>query len=457
MRAPDAPGGDCTSEVVVLGAGIAGLFAARQLAAAGYSVTVVERSEICGGAHRSVTIGPYTFDAGSFFYSEAAPLFDLAPGLRESCPEVRRQQRRISPDGTLKRYPLHPREVLEWRKPALARAILDLSLSRLRHRRDGTLERICLSRLGRSVFEGTGLHSYIERFHHVPAAQVDESFFFQRMSYIEKATRPLNLVSSAARTLGAAVAVQTQWPTLRVRPEAGFATFFGPIRAELEARGVRFRMSETLEGITKRRTDFVVSTDRGTLRANAVVSTIALDDLHKALFGERTGLVSLDLLTLFVSAGKLHPGVGNVLFNFHRDGRWKRATIYSRIYGERGSGREFFGAEVTLPPGQAPDPQCAFKDLQRHLTGLGLAENLQLEGHTVIDNAYPHYRPGESAMLAGLLEKIKTAGLVTVGRQGRFEYLPTSSGVIQRVGEELGQATLPPAVPVSTVEPPTVA
>ena len=50
--------------MVVIGAGLAGLSAACQLAGAGYEVTVVERETIPGGRAGRIVRDGYTFDTG---------------------------------------------------------------------------------------------------------------------------------------------------------------------------------------------------------------------------------------------------------------------------------------------------------------------------------------------------------------------------------------------------------
>ncbi len=313
------PSGD-PATVIVLGAGIAGLTAADRLSAAGLNVTVVDRNLACGGAHQSRNIGDYTFDLGSFFYESGARIFELAPGIREQCPKVVRVQRRIAPDGSILHYPLDPREVLRqspWRLPL---ALLDLAGSRIGVRRDGTLAAISRQRLGRTFFKSTGLESYITRFHHVPPKEIDEEFFYRRMAHIERSTRPGALVQAIARSLKAAPPAPRL--PLHVRPKAGFAAIFTPIAARLQARGVRFLLREELQRIRRDGSIFHIRTNRGSHCADAVVSTVPLDTVHRAIFGESSSLVSLDMTTLFVSAEWLEPRSGNVLFNFHSQGAW---------------------------------------------------------------------------------------------------------------------------------------
>ncbi|MED5547480.1 MAG: FAD-dependent oxidoreductase [Pseudomonadota bacterium] len=438
-----AHGAPAQEHVVVLGGGIAGLSAADILSTAGMRVTLIEERDACGGTHRSRTIGPYTFDVGSIFYENSARLFHLAPGLREMCPQVIRRQRRIAPGGGLAHYPLEPREFLRRPPRELAAALIDLAVSRLAVRRDGSLAAISTQRLGKRFFAQTGLRSYITRFHHVPPEEVSESFFFHRMAFIEKATRPREMARLAVRALLSRGSVAGRpRPALHVRPREGYAPLFAAITDRLAERGVDIRTATALRTLSGGNGSYRIETDHGSLDATAVVSALPLDTLHRALFGAPSGLTSLGMTTLFVSAAQLSSETGNVLFNFDTRGRWKRATIYSRIYPEPQMPREFFAVECTLPPGGEHAPKDVFADFRDHLSAIGLARDLRLEGHEHVPDCYPLYRPETEGVLRDTLARIEGQGIVLAGRQGRFEYLPTSSGVIRRVGEELARAAL---------------
>ena len=77
-----------------------------------------------------------------------------------------------------------------------------------------------------------------------------------------------------------------------------------------------------------------------------------------------------------------------------------------------------------------------------HLTRLGLADDLRLEGSVHLEDCYPLYAPGSLARVDEALDRVVAAGVIPIGRQGRFEYLPTSSMVSRRVREELEKAGL---------------
>lgn len=423
--------------VIVLGGGIAGLAAAAALADAGRKVIVLEGGDRLGGMHRSVDIGPYTFDVGSIFYEETARLLYLAEGLRELCPPADRVQRRLTPDGQVMHYPFDPGDILKWPRRQQFRAVASLLLARLISRRDGTLEGVCVSQLGRVLFEETGLRNYTTQFNGVTPDQIDEEFYFDRMKFVHAAARPGKAIRSALRAImGKPYRSKPKVP-LRIRPRDGYGPMFELVAADLRARGVEILTGAALRSISGDPGALSVTTEAGTHVAPTVIGALPLDTLHRALFQTPSGLESLDLLTLFVSAGRLDRSVGNVFFNFAAGGGWKRMTVYSRLYPEPAMDREYFSVEVTISLGAAADAEAAFARLTEHLGEAGLAEDLRLEGSRISPAAYPLYRPGAPMQVGAVLDRIEAAGVTLVGRAGRFEYLPTSSGVIRRTREVL--------------------
>ncbi len=429
-------------DVIVLGAGIGGLAAADHLNRAGYRVTVLERSNRCGGAHKSYNIGPYTFDVGSIFYEPRAQIFNMAQDLRALCPAVMRRQRRVAQDGRLLHYPVEPRDMLRSNPWRAALGVADMLSNQLVLQRDGTLETICRKRLGDTFFDNTGLRAYITRFHHAAPAEIDEQFYFQRMKFIEKATRLKSIMARGARSVFTKKAVNARMlKPLHIRPQSGFDTLFAPIQQRLEKAGVRFVFGQDVQRVSQTSEGFDIETDAGRHHTDSLVSTIPLTQLYRAMFGKYPALTLLDMTTLFVSAQRLDPQSGNVLFNFHNDGLWKRATVYSQLYPGADTDRAFMGVEVTIPHGGTHDPERTFADFRDHLTGLGIASDIKLEGSALVEGCYPFLAKGTDALLAAALKRISAAGVIVAGRQGRFEYLPTSSRVITRVGEELERAT----------------
>lgn len=436
--------------MIVLGAGIAGLTAAYTLSAAGHRVIVIDQAENLGGAHRSRAIGGYTFDVGSIFFEPRAPIFDLFPALRAECPPIRRRQQRITPAGTLAHYPFEPKEILAWPWRARLAVARDLLLRGFRGKDQKTVDELCRARLGSTIYTASGLEAYITRFHQEPPSRIDAEFFFKRMGFVAQGAGPAAILAQSWRMLRGKPARGKPRVPLRVRPVSGFGRFYDLVGQQLREQGVEFLLGREITRVERVAGGVEVVAGGTRLSAGHVISAIPVSVLHRLVFGETLELDSLDLLTLFVSCPKGSPVDGNVLFNFHGSGRWKRLTRYSEVYAEHtGAGlrldRDFFSVEVTLSRDTVPDPEAAFADFADHVTRLGLfPPELNLEGFEVVRNAYPVYHPDTGAVVSAALERLTYHGIISVGRQGRFEYLPVSRLVIHRTWEELAAHDLIP-------------
>ncbi|MEM8629756.1 MAG: NAD(P)-binding protein [Pseudomonadota bacterium] len=426
----------------MLGAGPAGIAAAHSLSLRGKSVTVIDREPRAGGTHRSFNIGQYTFDSGSVFFEQNHPLFEMFDGLRELCPSIRRKQGRIAPDASVQHYPFKPQEALRWRFDKQVLAAFELATRSTNQELPPDVEALCVSRLGRTIYETTGLSYYIRRFNREDPAEIDAIFFDRRMNFVLKRSRISALVKGQLQnTLGMSTQ-PTAKPPLLVRPLEGFEALYGRAREKLEAKGVVFKFNSDVEGIVRGDGMYQIHTSDGIVEAEDVVGAMPLDHLHRSAFGEGTGLEGIDLITLFVSVSDVPGFDGNVLFNFHEKGRWKRATIYSRIYG-RQADRDYFAVEITNRPENAPDAEAEFARFREDVRDLGLfAPDLRLEGFDIVRDAYPLYRKGCQHLIDQGIARLKDLGIHPVGRQGRFDYLPISATVISKTRAQLSETGL---------------
>jgi hypothetical protein len=148
---------------------------------------------------------------------------------------------------------------------------------------------------------------------------------------------------------------------------------------------------------------------------------------------------SLSLLTLYV-AYEGDPGFdAEVLYNFSDEGSWKRLTVHSRIYGEAG-GRHYLSVEAPLAAGPAEAEFAAFLAFMRQ-RGL-MTGPAELVGHDVTGRAYPIYARGSMAASEALMARVEATGVELLGRQGRFDYIPTATRATQLAVERLDRAVV---------------
>lgn len=77
---PDSPDATSNLDVAVLGAGISGLMAARQLVAGGRRVAVLEKGRVPGGRMATRRVGDAMFDYGAQYFTARDPVFQALVG-----------------------------------------------------------------------------------------------------------------------------------------------------------------------------------------------------------------------------------------------------------------------------------------------------------------------------------------------------------------------------------------
>ncbi len=411
--------------VVILGAGISGLVAAKVLADQGWRVTLLEPAAMAGGNQRSRTIGDFTFDIGSFIFFDDGAFFRLFPEAGRTCQPVAIAATRITPTGRIHAYPISIRDdVLRQPITAMLLDLASLLYARIVSHRPVSAGSFARYYLGRRLFVRTGLSNYITRMFGIAADDIDYAFAEKRMAWIARSARISSLTDRLVPKRRAA-----SRPAARpvVRPRAGFEGLFATAIAQLRDAGVDVRFDVALAAIDGSIGAMAVHTDGDTLTADRVVSTLPLN-LTAGLCGVAPSptLQSVTLLTLYVSFKGELGFTSGILCNFSNDGAWKRLTVHSRVYGQV-DGYDYLGVEVPLTSGDA-DAQAAFEDFAVHMRRSRLLDgDALLVGHDVTPGAYPIYRRGASDESRRLIEEIEARGVDLIGRQGRFDYLPTSS------------------------------
>ena len=145
-----------SSDVVVLGAGPAGLAAAWRAARRGFSVTVLERADHVGGMAASFDVAGVRVDHGSHRLHPSMPrrlLHDLGDLLGDDL-QTRPRHGRLRLDGSWVSYPLRATELARAMPPRMVAGIArDAATGPLRRARADTYEAQVRAGLGPTVYD----------------------------------------------------------------------------------------------------------------------------------------------------------------------------------------------------------------------------------------------------------------------------------------------------------------
>jgi protoporphyrinogen oxidase len=420
----------------VLGAGVGGLVSAKILQGAGATrILLLDEYNHVGGNHIDQHIGPYTFDIGTLIFQEDSPLMAHFPELLSLYHPITCSTSRITPDGKIRPYPFSFREEIVRAGPGeWVRTFGSIITSRLGSRTIENADDFARYWIGSRLLKQSGLGRYIERFHGVPARELDKVFAEKRMGWIAEGA---SIRKRAARLFGHRETWEG-WQSF-VRPREGFGKLYTAARSSLEAAGAHFALGEKLTRIEKVGPTFRIVTPVGEYSTERLISTIPLSTALKACGMEQGGeLPMVELVSLFYSVGGERAFDSTVFYNFSDTGRWKRITVYSDYYG-KANGRQYFGVEVNAGrPGAGSEAQDSAEALHAdfiadiRLKGV-FEEEPRLEGHHRLRHAYPVYLKGAAERAQQGIDTLKRLGIETLGRQGRFDYLPTARHVTQAV------------------------
>lgn len=440
------------ADAVVLGAGMSGLVAVKILQQTGYNnILVIDEYDRIGGNHISKNIGPYTFDIGTIIFQDDSPLMRHFPELLEAYHPIEWSISRITPDNSIRDYPISMKEEVYGGSPwVLARIIGSLLKNRARSRVFDSADSYARYWIGSELFERSGLAHYFERFYGMPATKIDPVFAEKRMDWIAQAASVSNRLRQLWRRKDKGRTGESAGNANRsfARPRSGFAELYAIAQTSLERDGATFALGQSLASVRRHGDSFTVTTGSMDVTTPRIVSTIPLDragQLCGATGGEQ--LPYSRLITLFFSFAGDRGFASTILYNFSLRGAWKRITMFSEFFG-RSDGREYFGVEVVATEYGAPTAEEAAAAFQADVQRQGIFKGeLAFEGAHVLDHAYPVYVHGAIAQADQMMAALKALGVETMGRQGAFDYLPTARQVTLAVEKAMGfpEATESPA------------
>ena len=279
--------------IVVVGGGVAGLVAARQLAGEGHLVTVLEASDRTGGALRSATLAGVAVDVGAEAFAVTRPetrsLIDEL-GLATDVVTPRRSDARLLlPDGT---YAM-PHAMLGVPTDLLAPSVIDIlgeeaaaSARTLDSRAPGPLDpEITLGALVRERMGDTVADRILTPV--VAGVHAADPDLVECEAVIPGLLRALaetgSLAAAAARLRSASGVPGAAIAGLR----GGMTTLVAALEQDVTRLGVDVRVGSPVRGVTRRGNGWSVTLDDATLATDDLVLAVDAPAAARLLDAER--------------------------------------------------------------------------------------------------------------------------------------------------------------------------
>jgi protoporphyrinogen oxidase len=433
-------------QIVVIGAGPAGLTSAYLLSKQGYGVTVLEADDLVGGISRTAQYKGYRFDIGGHrFFTKITPVQDLWEELLASEFISVPRMSRIHYSGKYFDYPLKAMNALRgvglWNTARIAWSYLDARFHPSEV--EENFEQWVTNRFGRRLYE-IFFKTYTEKVWGIPCTEIRAEWAAQRIQGLSLARAIITAASINRRS----TKIKSLIHEFRY-PRLGPGQMWEACRDRVRALGNRVLMQtyataieSTVDPATgaRRVTGVRATSSSGeqVFPADHVISTMPVRSLVRAIEppappavrAAAEGLRYRDFIVVALILNKdnlfpdnwiyIHtPGVkvGRIQ-NFNN---WSKAMVPD-------AGRTCLGMEYFCFKGdglwESPDATL-IAQAARELEQLGLASASDVVDGTVIrmPKAYPIY----DAEYQGHLDRVREfidpiANLHTVGRNGMHKY-----------------------------------
>jgi protoporphyrinogen oxidase len=429
-------------DVVIIGAGPAGLTAAYQLAKAGRTSTVLEADDIVGGISRTVERDGWRFDIGGHrFFTKVRPVEEL---WHEILPDtdfmLRPRKSRIYYRGQFYDYPLKATNALgNLGVVEAVRCVLSYLWARVRPpKRQDMYEGWLAARFGWRLYRHF-FKTYTEKVWGHPPSEMPADWAAQRVKNLSLATAIINsLLPRRHRTDVTSLIEEFQYPKL------GPGMMWERCQDAIEAAGTKVVMDTRVSQIRHcagRAVSVVAESEGGQTEyaASAVISSMPLSALVLALDPPvppeiqqaAAGLSYRDFLTVALVVPAETVAWNDNWIYIHDT---EVSTMRIQNFGSWSphlvrDGRNVLGLEYTVDEGDAswsaPDEELIERG-RSELAHLGLVDPASVEAGYVVrmPKAYPYYDKDYKAHVEAIRGWLgaNAANVFPVGRNGMHRY-----------------------------------
>lgn len=429
--------------VVVLGAGLAGLAAAWELARAGVEVDLVEREDHVGGMASSWQTDGHWLDHGPHrFHTRDAELLEHLQAVLGAPMPTRARRSRIRLRGRWFDYPLRATNVLANLPPTLlVRSLFDYARARIAERLrptpDAHFEAWVTKRFGRTLYE-LFFGTYTAKAWRMPCDRISADWASQRIAQADLADAIRRTLFPAREDGPRGLATRFWYPAV-----GGIGAIANAYAEGIRAAGGRLHLGRSLAGVDVRdgRATCVRLDDGTRLGCDAVVSTIpwttllarlafdggaGLDDEAREAMG---ALRTIGIVFVYLEVERESVMPDHWVYLPEADLTVHRVSEF-RNFSQTASpiGRTALCCEITCRPGDERwglDLESAARIAREDLVRVGLLR--PGEGRALDLRRLAHAYPVYDLEYRGRVQTLRRAtravrNLTSTGRQGMFRY-----------------------------------